>query len=81
MTAAFSRFANARQLRLSRQRSLRIMRSAPPTALSILPGPAVTDRFRPRYHFLASAGWMNDPNGLIKWNGVYHLLYQYYPAR
>ena len=34
---------------------------------------------RPRYHFLPSANWMNDPNGLIQWNGVYHLFYQYNP--
>jgi beta-fructofuranosidase len=34
---------------------------------------------RPRYHFLPLANWMNDPNGLIQWKGVYHLFYQYNP--
>ena len=34
---------------------------------------------RPRYHFLPAANWMNDPNGLIQWDGVYHLFYQYNP--
>lgn len=34
---------------------------------------------RPRYHFLPAANWMNDPNGLIQWNGIYHLFYQYNP--
>ena len=34
---------------------------------------------RPRYHFQPVANWMNDPNGLIQWNGIYHLFYQYNP--
>jgi len=37
------------------------------------------DPHRPAYHFLPAANWMNDPNGLIHWNGVYHLFYQYNP--
>jgi len=35
---------------------------------------------RPQYHFLPVANWMNDPNGLIQWEGVYHLFYQYNPT-
>jgi beta-fructofuranosidase len=38
-----------------------------------------TDPQRPLYHFLPPANWMNDPNGLIRWQGVYHLFYQYNP--
>lgn len=34
---------------------------------------------RPRYHLHPAAGWMNDPNGAIQWNGRYHLFYQYNP--
>jgi len=34
---------------------------------------------RPQYHFLPPANWMNDPNGLIQWQGKYHLFYQYNP--
>ncbi|MEJ7653533.1 MAG: glycoside hydrolase family 32 protein [Chloroflexia bacterium] len=37
------------------------------------------DPHRPRYHFLPPSAWMNDPNGLIQWKGVYHLFYQYNP--
>ena len=37
------------------------------------------DPYRPLYHFLPPQNWMNDPNGLIQWNGTYHLFYQYNP--
>jgi beta-fructofuranosidase len=33
----------------------------------------------PRYHFRPIKNWMNDPNGLIYWNGEYHMFYQYNP--
>lgn len=37
------------------------------------------DRHRPQYHFLPAANWLNDPNGVIHWQGEYHLFYQYNP--
>ncbi len=36
-------------------------------------------RYRQRYHFMPPAYWMNDPNGLIQFKGLYHLFYQHYP--
>jgi len=35
--------------------------------------------FRPQYHFTPEANWMNDPNGMVYYEGEYHLFYQYYP--
>jgi len=35
--------------------------------------------YRNQFHFSPAQKWMNDPNGLVYHNGVYHLFYQYYP--
>ncbi len=38
-----------------------------------------TEEYRPQFHFSPPEKWMNDPNGLVYNDGVYHLFYQYYP--
>ena len=39
----------------------------------------IRELYRPRFHFTPKANWMNDPNGMVYYNGQYHLFYQYYP--
>ena len=34
---------------------------------------------RPQIHFSPEEKWMNDPNGMVYYEGEYHLFYQYYP--
>ncbi len=39
----------------------------------------ITEQHRSQIHFSPTSGWMNDPNGLVYYDGEYHLFYQYYP--
>jgi sucrose-6-phosphate hydrolase SacC (GH32 family) len=38
-----------------------------------------SEKYRPQFHFSAKKNWLNDPNGLVYYNGVYHLFFQYMP--
>lgn len=35
--------------------------------------------FREKLHLMPPVGWLNDPNGLCQFNGVYHAFFQYSP--
>ena len=37
------------------------------------------EQYRPQIHFTPAKNWMNDPNGMVYVDGVYHLFYQYNP--
>lgn len=42
--------------------------------------PAVEpEKYRPLFHFTPEKNWTNDPNGLVYYDGKYHLFYQYNP--
>lgn len=38
-----------------------------------------TDPHRLQYHLMPPAGLLNDPNGLIQFNGIYHVFFQWNP--
>jgi sucrose-6-phosphate hydrolase SacC (GH32 family) len=38
------------------------------------------ETYRPQIHFSPKEKWMNDPNGMVYYNGVYHLFYQHNPG-
>ncbi|SFQ62040.1 glycoside hydrolase family 32 protein [Hymenobacter arizonensis] len=48
-------------------------------AQTAAPVPPATPQYRPGYHFTPAAHWMNDPNGMVYYQGTYHLFFQYYP--
>ena len=38
------------------------------------------EKLRPQFHFSAEKSWINDPNGLVYFDGLYHLYYQTIPS-
>jgi len=37
------------------------------------------EQYRPQFHYTPKINWMNDPNGLVYFDGTYHLFHQYNP--
>lgn len=40
---------------------------------------AITKTKEPSFHITGERGWINDPNGLIFYNGKYHAFFQHHP--
>ncbi|MEL6251881.1 MAG: glycoside hydrolase family 32 protein [Bacteroidota bacterium] len=44
-----------------------------------IPLSSYDEEHRPQLHFSPPGEWMNDPNGMVYYEGEYHLFYQHYP--
>ncbi|MFW5773456.1 MAG: glycoside hydrolase family 32 protein, partial [Tangfeifania sp.] len=49
------------------------------TTSSKKPDEYYDELYRPQFHFTPEKNWHNDPNGLVYYDGEYHLFYQYNP--
>jgi hypothetical protein len=50
-----------------------VANASPPAGISY------QELYRPQFHFTPAKNWMNDPNGLVYYEGEYHLFYQHNP--
>jgi sucrose-6-phosphate hydrolase SacC (GH32 family) len=39
-----------------------------------------SEAYRPQFHFSPATNWMNDPNGLLYYDGTYNLFFQWNPT-
>src|SRR5689334_2817487 len=52
------------------------------TLISVMAAPAsdyYKELYRAQFHFSPEVNWLNDPNGLVYYQGEWHLFYQYDP--
>jgi len=49
------------------------------TSQSLWDASEYQEQYRPQIHFSPLSHWMNDPNGMVYYQGEYHLFYQYHP--
>ena len=47
--------------------------------LNRMGGTVASCPFRTRFHIMPPVGWLNDPNGLCQFRGVFHAYFQYSP--
>lgn len=40
---------------------------------------AMGEEYRPKVHFTPTGHWINDPNGMVYYKGIYHLFFQHHP--
>lgn len=53
--------------------------TAPETSAETANAGVYTQPHRPQFHFSPPQQWMNDPNGMVYFEGEYHFFYQHYP--
>ena len=37
------------------------------------------NKYKPIFHITGEKGWINDPNGVVRFNGKYHVFFQHHP--
>ncbi|MGI4020377.1 MAG: glycoside hydrolase family 32 protein [Janthinobacterium lividum] len=51
-----------------------------PTQPSATQSGVYQEQYRPQFHFSPQKNWMNDPNGMVYFEGTYHLFFQQNPV-